>query len=252
VGILRTLNSAITDYINEWKPLTFGQFYGFSLMLIVLILASDFNNPRIRLSFKVLAVIWLLGSLLSIRFFGYLAILGSPYLCAALNTKLPFCKNKPTIPLYAKGLAVIALVIGWQVLSYIEFYHINDTKNFPKEQIDLIVKHFPNKKFFNDYNQGGAIIYYGNGKIRHFMDSRAGTVYSEEFLADYLLFHNFRVPLAYIYKKYEFDGVIISQDFLKSTTVIPFLKNWIKVYENSRLGIFISPKYRKKSVVEKQ
>lgn len=245
VGISRTLNSAITDYLNEWHPLTFGRFYGFSLTLIIFILASDFNNPKIRLSYKLLAIIWLLSSLFSIRLFGYLAILGAPYLCAALNYKLPYCKDKPPIPLYAKGTLVIMFIAGWQYLYHTKRYIIQDNKDFPKEQIELLAKNYPNMKIFNDYNQGGAIVYYGEGKLRNFIDSRAGTVYSEELIKDYLAFHNLNVPVTYIYKKYPFDGIIISQAYLRADTVYPYLKNWVKVYENDRLGIFISPRYKK-------
>ncbi len=244
-AVLRTLNSEIYAHIMEWGQFTFGRLYGSSLILCLFLVlsllpkGSDKTEPVDR----VLAFSCLFASLLSIRYFTILAILGAPYLACVIRDYIEQNEGKD-IAIF-KAVRSISASVGIIFSLYLILY--GDSKlliteeRIPISEIEYIKQHYPKYRIFNNYGTGGYIIYYAEGKFRHFIDGRAGTAFSEEVIIDYLKFKNLTPGWQKIFDKYPTDGALISHHELKFLEIYDFFQRWEEVYTGKYGKIFINP-----------
>ena len=240
VGMGRTLNSEMTQYIIEWKPLTFGVYYGFSMFLLVFILVSDIMNKTIPFRYKFLAFGSLIAALSSMRFFAYAAVLAAPYLATLLNERLPRAKDG-NLSLKMKASAILVLLISYGFIFVMKIGNGFTLKQFPRPLIETMAINFPTLKYLNTYNTGAQLIYYSGGAAKVFIDSRAGTVYSENLMREYIDFFLNKTPIDELYKKYDFDVVFIERDLVTYAWTHNFLKKWIVIFEDEKYGLYAKP-----------
>lgn len=239
-GMSRTLNSEMTKYILEWKPLTFGVYYGFSLFLLVFLLATDIMHPKIPFRFKFLALGSMVAALSSMRFFAYAAVLAAPYLAMLLNERLPRAKDNNLSP-KIKAACLAALVSAYAFMFVTKAGNGFTLRQFPRPQIETMAIHFPDLKYFNTYNSGAELIYFSGANARVFIDSRAGTVYQESLMQEYMDFFLAKKPINELYAKYNFDLVFIERELVTYAWTYNFLKNWIVVFEDQKYGLYAKP-----------
>lgn len=239
-GMARTLNSEMTKYIIEWKPMTFGVYYGFSLFLLVFILASDIMHPTIPFRFKFLAFGSLIAALSSMRFFAYAAILSAPYLAMLLNERLPRAKDN-NLSIKVKFISLALLISAYGLMFAYKLGNGFMLRQFPRPLIETMAINFPDLKYFNTYNTGAQLIYYSGANAKVFIDSRAGTVYQEPLMQEYMDFFLAKKPIDELYAKYNFDVVFIERELVTYAWTYNFLKNWIVVFEDEKYGLYAKP-----------
>lgn len=237
IAVLRTLDSNMTRYITEWRPFTFGIYYGFSLMIAVLLLISN-ANIKISIANRVLAFFWLFYSLASIRSFGYFAIAALPYLSSVIDKNI--FKSTYEIKLNAKLKSTLAAVLLISSLGIYQFKNIEHSTVYPAAK--WLAENAKGKNVFNEYNFGGFLIYYGKGQLKHFIDGRAGTAFSEDLLLDYLSVLNQESGWQKRITKYNFEYAMIYKDMLKLHEVFEFFNTWEKVFQENDVLVLKNPK----------
>jgi hypothetical protein len=105
---------------------------------------------------------------------------------------------------------------------------------------------YPTYRYLTDFNFGGQVIYRSGGKLPFFMDSRAGTVYSEDAIGDYLEFmwqnEGWEARLA----KYNINAIMISNKslFAQSFEKGQYQDHWQLVFAGKRANVYIArPKF---------
>ncbi|AIF81859.1 hypothetical protein I862_06525 [endosymbiont of Acanthamoeba sp. UWC8] len=242
-AVLRTLNSEVSKHIAEWGQFNFGAMYGTSLVVSLYILMDLLPRPKleVRAVDKVVAFASVFASLLSIRYFAILAVLAAPYMACRIKDYIEQEKIKKITVLEKLQKVVISLAILFAVYTMLfqDKAVIRNQAFIPIEEIEYIKQNYPSYKIFNNYNIGGYIIYYGEEKLKHFIDGRAGTVFSEEVISDYLKFKSLTSGWQEIFNKYSIDGAIISHSELKYLEIYNFFGNWKEVYSGKYGKIFI-------------
>lgn len=227
-AIFRTTHSIVQDKIIEWNSFRFGIWYGFSFFISVFLIVANVRNKSF-LTDKLLTYFWLFYSLTSIRFFPVVALLSSNYMMHSIDPLIT--KSKVTYKPYYN--VIVILLVGISLWAYnkagfnssVDYDRLN-----AKKEIEYLSRHYPDIKVLNFYNIGGYVIYYGKGKLRHFIDGRAGTVFSEELLSDYLDIFYFNPGWEKILKKYDIEAAIVPKDiFIRSDVELAF-RNWKEVY----------------------
>jgi|GEM_PF-1588049 len=247
LGIGRTLDSVMFSYIGEWHPFCFGLRVGASITVAVLLLCAlaykrHYKTLHIQKYEWLLSTVWLIASLVSIRNFAVWLVLCAKSLVAALDAAIPYAKYpiKPSAP-WLKALNIVAFISVICVCPYLPDRAIM----LAQDEINFVIANYPNHKIFNDYNIGGNIIYLGHGKMKHFIDGRAGTAFSEEVLSDYLSYYSDREGWQNIFEKYQFNAAIIKKEDLKKTSVDVFFKRWQMVYSGNYGNVYIHPSISK-------
>ena len=245
VGILRTTHSKFLGIISEWHPVSFKVFKFFLFYVLVFIICSNLQDKKILLPSKILALGGLIMALLAVRSIPLMVILGASYLAMRLDS-IPHFKvieqRLKTFHHETIGVALIALVF----LSYIYLKSCNETRMLysgsaaPIQEIEYVKDRYPGKRFFNDYDIGGFIIYFGEGKIRHFIDGRAGTAFSDKLFAEFQLYRKDEEGWQAVIEKYDTFGAIISNKRLeKLARVRRFFANWKIVYRGDKATVFV-------------
>lgn len=220
-GVLRTLNSVITMYIEEWQPLQIGISVGFSLALFLYILLSDHMDQQVPLADRVIPVVWLVAAFESVRNFYYFAITAAPFIAYRFHVYNATQKNQgpliaeQSIPraVYAAATtaALLVLVLGW--VSPLQQWIarkalVEDKPLYSMELFNELAQQYPDARFLNDYDMGGYMLY--GSSLRPFVDGRAGTAYPESLLGDFIEFQKLSSNWMKILDKYEIDGLILS------------------------------------------
>ena len=115
----------------------------------------------------------------------------------------------------------------------------------PKEEILFIKENYPGLNFFNDYNSGGFIIFYGDGAFKHFIDGRAGTVYSEEILLDCLYFNTANPNWTKLFELYRIDGAFLPRRLLQRLDIASYFKEWETVHVGNYYVVLVRPEFSK-------
>jgi hypothetical protein len=247
-AVLRTLHSVISIYITEWHPMLFSVGTGQTLALLVFLLVSNSRDEGISLSDKILAFLWLVAAMWSKRYFMFFAILGAPYLAYHLGKigkpspfpELDTAKLRRSFGLMA--LFSVALFSTPFMQSAMLFDKpILDEKTLPIKTTEYITQNLADKRFLNSYNIGGHLIYFGDGKIKIFTDGRAGTAYSEDVLADVILFTELSTGWEDIIKKYNIDAIVVDNHstFYTAYEAGSYHDKWEKVFADENSGVFL-------------
>jgi hypothetical protein len=244
IGVARTLDSTITAYISEWMPFTFGAEYAATLCITILLIIGGFTNDKIPMSYRVLALLWLLAALCSKRSFGFFGILALPYFGYALNPIVQKSSSKFVFTRQYKTLLTLAFAI-MAVLSpfkdkipYFQEKEVRNTQKVPLDAINFLNKNCNNAKIFNDYNLGGYLALYVNPNIKYFIDGRAGTAFSEEFIKKYLNGVIGPSDIESVLTKYPVDAAFVSNDLFYKTTYHKYFANWNKIYKDNKVTIY--------------
>jgi hypothetical protein len=254
-AINRTLNSTISENLTEWKPWTVDLSHPLgvtSLLLLIITLSSLlFCNPTKKpsLSDKLLFLLFLIAGLLSVRHLSLAALAASPLLATQLSNLTIPNQLKPTL----KSLSVLALwatfalTLRHQEFLYIAFEQKNYGKLLNEESINHLANLYPNRRVYNVYNTGGAIIHYGSQKrkLKHYIDGRAGTTFTESQLQEYLnSLYTGNPSLEEILKKHKITTLILNRytqtNHINEKTLQSL--NWIKIHENEKNIIYVHPK----------
>ncbi len=220
-GVLRTLDSVITAYIEEWQPLNIGISIGFSLAVFLYILLADHQDKNLPLADRVIPVIWLVAAFESSRNFYYFALTAAPFIAWRFHqynqrqsnsgspmeaTQLPCCAS-----VAAGAGVVIVLLLGWftPLQAMISLSPLIEEKPiYSAELFDAVATDYPDARFWNDYDLGGYMIY--RSKLKPFVDGRAGTAYPESLLIDFIAFQQLPPDWEKILQKYQIDGLVLS------------------------------------------
>ncbi len=243
IGVSRTLDSAITSYINEWMPFTFGREYGASMVIMILIITGGFADVKIPISHRVLAFIWVVAALTSRRSFGFLGVLAIPYLGYVLNALIAKSPSQVKLgAIYKIGLIGIltALVIFSPLLKGNIRYFQDDNSKVPYKAIDFINANCSKGKIFNDYNIGGYLALGLKDDIKYFIDGRAGTAFSEDLIKKYLSASSGASDISGLLKSYPVNIAIISNEFIMRTSYNNYFANWKIIYKDEKVSIYQS------------
>ncbi|MDF3047046.1 MAG: hypothetical protein K0R73_164 [Candidatus Midichloriaceae bacterium] len=239
IAVFRTLNSCITGYIAEWLPFSFGHQYGPSMVIIILMMVGAFADSRIPVAYRLLAFAWLLASLASRRNFGYFAVLAIPYLGYALE---PIIAARPSKFIFSNRLKIIALftifVIGGIAAPYLQRTNESNAAKMPLEAIKYLNQNCKGARVFNEYNIGGYLALWMTSDNKYFIDGRAGTVFSELFLDEYLKVFMGEGDLKELLDKYKVDAAIIRGDALKMISYNKAFSQWKKIYKDDKFVIY--------------
>jgi len=199
-GALRTLGGHAKTYTIEWLPYAFTISAGVSAWLMIFILASNVRGANAFIADKILAVGWLIATMFVMRNGALFILLSAPYLATCLDEQTRGLRQmRPPSPvaaflnrqslhhLWLACAAAFALCIAVaNALPHAD-------KILPQEEsvgdaVDFSLQHYPSRRFLTDFNFSGQIVYFTDGKLPVFIDSRAGTAYPEQIILDYLDF----------------------------------------------------------------
>ena len=247
IGCLRTLNSTIINYINEWRPFIFGQSYSFNMLfLFVLISGCTFYNHYTELKIKnsdwIIGLTFLIASFFSIRNFSNFATSGVPFITGIVDRSLPISNFNIRLKNFAK--IIVSIIFIALAIAINSFFIItkSDKKvginRIPIDLITYVAANYQNYNIINDYNIGGYIILFGEGKVKHFIDGRAGTVFNEYILNQYIDVINRKISLLELADKHEVSGVIIHENSLNQEKEIE-RKKWRVVYSAQNYKLLV-------------
>jgi hypothetical protein len=243
VGVLRTLNSVITAFIMEWRPFSFGGAYGSSLLIGVLLLLGGVR-AEIGLPYKVLGVIWLFAALGAQRNFGYFAILGMPYIAAAINGWIEYSRVVRPNEVWQHWSPVACIVGG--VVAMLLYFSLDVWKTPDRSAMPLGAITFINEqcsadaRIFNEYNTGGYLAWWLRRDVKYFIDGRAGTAFSEAMLRQYLDAVNLRQEgaLTALLQEYKMNVAIVSVGMLQAVINQQAFSKWKRVYDDGKYIVF--------------
>ncbi len=243
VGICRTFFSIAYSYILEWHSFTFGLNTSHTMTATIIIIAGfaylrRYNQLKVEIYEWLLGVLLLFMALNSIRGFTIFVVLGARASIALIDATIPEAKYPMRIYHIPWIIAIIGLIA---MISTMIFVKPKIGKEFaPIEEINFVTKHYPKMRFINPYVYGGSIIFFGKGKIKHFIDGRAGTVFTEDILTSYV---NYLVGdgqnWADAFKNYDFDGIMLRKKDLINSYTKDFFSRWQLVFEGPILSIFM-------------
>jgi hypothetical protein len=262
-AMLRTLSSPFSkNYLIEWRSLNVGDkaHSAMTAFVVMCIWLAPFTRRAIPLAERLLLGVWLAMALLSIRHSIILGIISIPVLSRSLTEWLQETRWAGVIRArdeeYRRDLTQPGARVGiyaccavW-VLFVLSPYPLSrlvpESKGFtetqvPTAEMNYINTHYPNARFYNDYNLGGYMIYGGRGQPKLFVDGRADTVYPLKVTMDYIrmLTHGGFDPEAKkLFRDYKIDGLILADNF---STLALFKENpdWKQVFSGPAGKVFI-------------
>jgi hypothetical protein len=241
-AVARTLNSEIYKHIAEWGQFVFGRAYGASLIVLLFIFFNLFPKEikKIGIAETIITYSCLIASLFSIRYFGILAILSPSFIAQRIKHLVKETKGTHQhIFNYARlGFISIGILFSLYLVMYGEAKKYNENQ-IPLEEIAFIKANYPGLNFFNNYNVGGYIIYFANGTFKHFIDGRAGTVFTEKILIEYLKYKTLTYGWTELFQKYPFHGALVSHQDLKEMSVNTYFNSWKEVYSGKYGKVFL-------------
>ncbi len=245
---LRTLDSVITSYINEWHPFTYGNILPSTLYVLAIIMVSNPRDKDIPLADKILTFCWLLMALNSIRNFVALACVAAPYMAMNMQKAMVLHPQKDvSAPKYRLGMAGLACaVVVVLALPATQHYLGRDKMpaDVPVEEMAYIREHYPDTRFLNDYGLGGYLIYYLHDIQKVFVDGRAGTAYSEALLRDFLKFYSLMPGFEKMIDSYHVNGIIVKKNHLFARYYTQAkLQGWKPVFSGKVATIYIREKH---------
>lgn len=248
-AVLGTLRSAITPYLNDWQPFTYG-ILNTSLFLVLFILTSNVRDPNIRLADKILAFSWLIAGLVAIRNFFVFTFLSPPYLSWNLQefaraTQRKWFRAGNFVPDTSKRRAQFFLmalaVCGLLLVPAVHRQWVTPDK-FDMDPygvaavIPTLNARYRDVRFINDYNLGGYLIYHSGGAWRVFADGRSNTAYPEDVLKDVVLFNSVGQALKPLLEKYAAHGIIVPGGHNRAK--LP-RGNWKEIFRNEYIVAYV-------------
>jgi len=254
IGAMKTMNGSAKQYTIEWLPFAFSASTGISAWLILFILVNNLRGSRAPLADKILATGWMIGTFFVMRNGPIFIILSAPYLAICLEEATEGLREiRPPSPfmLFMQRQNIrtvwLATLAAFLVFVGIASHLPNDDKYISEDMsvsdaIDYATQHYPTHHYLTDFNFGGQVIYRTDGKLPFMMDSRAGTVYSEQAMQDYLDFMWQNDGWEERLKTYGINAIMISNKglFAKAFEKNQYHDHWQLVFAGKRANVYIA------------
>jgi hypothetical protein len=136
----------------------------------------------------------------------------------------------------------IIMAICYFMLPVIRGEHyVKKHENDVQPAISYMIKNYPGKRIFNDYDMGGRIIYESKGQFPVFIDGRAGSVYDEKILQDFISVHSLEEGWQKILDSYKIDAIILKNDrqFPVNYAKGYYHDKWNEVYRDDVASVYI-------------
>jgi hypothetical protein len=225
----RPFTTSANEIINEWKPFTAspGALLGAVFMVLFITLVTGSKLPAIVPAERWLAFGLLLYGLTSVRILATFTVIAAPMLACRIAEIMPpsAAVSKQALKLRRQALELssrrvtflvaLAACIGlclWLPSSPAAQLYKNKI-SFPSlhEETAYIAKYYPNKRFLNDFNLGGYLVYETRGAVPVFVDPRTETAFPAQVIKDYIRFDQGKTGWEAILSKYHIDGLILAR-----------------------------------------
>jgi hypothetical protein len=241
---LRTLDSAATSFISEWRNFTLHSMMGPTVLVVTFLLVVNPRDKKIPLEDRLMAYAWLFAATWSVRNFPMAAILSMPALAISFSqTGNPKPFNVTDTVKSRLGVVAMAVIVVMLTLipatrtALFPAEHVYAEKDirpaiaYIKENIaaDTVI--------LNSYDLGGALIYMLDDRNpRVFIDGRAGTAYSEEILEGLIDARDILKPEHFgtLVERYQVGAIVVNthHNFATITKQSPYNKQWRVTYED--------------------
>ena len=237
--------SVFTPYIYEWKPYTLLSLLGADILIFLLLLVGNFKIRKLPLADKILCLFWILMALCSKRHFVVAMLLSGPFLAASLEQWIK--KDLPTPPLNVKKsfhsvlitFLIVAVLTIIPVHAFLQRDLLLGNRQVPTNAFAFLREHYPHKKFMNQYQWGGHLIYFNKGLTPIFFDSRGRTAYPESVMQQMVdIITNDYAAFLTATEQYHADGVILANTSSFITKHNP-PSNWKLVFKDNLASVFI-------------
>jgi hypothetical protein len=239
-----SMDSFMTEYIREWQPTApFGDMTT-SIFFLIFLISTNLNDPKISIADKIVAFGFLLLGLDSVRNFPLFAILAAPYVAICISNFKPIIEQdieKTARTLKGKIIAIFGSAACLCAILFLGNGNPNASlvkMNGLKEAVEYAVEKYPEKNFFNHYNEGGPILLYGKGKLKHFIDGRADTAFSRDRLRDNITLTQTPEEPDELFEKWKLNAVLIESEN-QISKYLQHNKAWFIAYKNEDHTIFI-------------
>ena len=241
--------SSIMPYIMEWEPYQFSSQQPIDIFIVLLLIVTDFRNRTPPLADKILCIFWLVMACLSQRNFTLVAILSAPMMATGLGhwvKKDIAVKKLETTRSPKAALLVLLSVIFLGIIPFHQWIKrdllLGENTTIPVQTLAFLREHYPHKKFMNEYNLGGYIIYFNKGLNPVFVDGRARTAYPEDIMEQIpkIWRAEYKTYLELI-AQYHPDGVVLSNNSV-FITQHPIPANWKPVYKDDDYSVYMLEK----------
>lgn len=225
-----------------------------SIWLVLFALAANLRLLNVPIADKLLAYAGFFAAMMAFRNNLLWVLIAAPYVAAGLayqvetlrtprkpNALLIWAQSEDPRRLWRFALAAwLGCVVAFSRIPYQE--RLQSPERSFKDAVEYALQHYPDHKFLGDYTFGGQIIYYGGGKLPYFMDSRAGTAYSESMIEDYLAFFNQATGWERKIAAYGIDGILASNQssFAQAYESGAFHDHWKLVFAGERGNVYIA------------
>lgn len=255
-----TLTSEIGKYhISEWQPAglsTHPHIYFYALIALVV---PFFYRICLLLADKLLLIFWVIMALNSARYNAVLSLFITPFIAlffSVITTQLPKLQHAENAiqsdlnqPKSIKALAIAIMVVMGFLLCPISrnavwTKELYDSEKYPVKEIAYLMEHRNGQNILNHYNYGGYIIYQSAGTLKPFVDGRADTAYSKEFLDDYVDIEAFNFGWQKLLDKYDVGMALLPND-LNNIEVIQNAPGWEVIYKGPVASVYRKTELRR-------
>lgn len=248
-----TLGSEIGKYhIIEWQPAgltTHPHIYFYALLALSVPL---FLRVRLPLADRLLLIFWVVMALNSARYNVVLALFITPFLALFISALTAEYKkfavkehaiiadlNRQSV-VQSMGVAIFlvaVLLLTPTTRNIMWKKELYDPEKYPVQEIAYLMEHVKDARVLNHYNYGGYLIYQSKGAIQPFVDGRADTVYSKDFLKDYVDIEAFNYGWQELVDKYKLKYALLPNDH-RNIEWISKSASWEKVFEGPVASIY--------------
>jgi len=222
---LRVINM---DYVNsvvaEWQSPNFRELYAKLYLVLVLgfFLANIYRHEKPDLTEIALPVFFLFAGFVSIRHISLAVLILVPFVAVALRDG-PVQRFYHRLTGSGKQLGNIEYVLNWALLCVIglTFYLLNPThqakakarlnESMPVKAVEFVKRHGITGRMFNEYDQGGYLIYRLYPEQQVFIDGRSG-IFGSEFLKEFMKIRNGSSGWDKPFDRYAVDYLIVRRD----------------------------------------
>ncbi len=261
-AVWRPLTTTANEFIIEWQPLSFniGNLLRFGGYIALFLMLPIRRKSHILPVEYALAYFWLVMALSSTRHLPIFAIISAPITAYALHGVLArnfpnFASSLARIPMRYNDripaqvmLVLCFLFVCWVPTSMAAkmYGQTEVTVASLKPELDFITAHYPNTRFFIDFDVAAIAVYESRGKIPVFVDPRTETAFPPEVIKDYGRFLKGDEGWENIFDKYNMGGAMIA-----NTTIDGVIdrfssrKDWETVFKGPKATIFVRKTHEK-------
>jgi hypothetical protein len=181
---------------------------------------------------------------------GFFSVIAAPYIAASLPNIFEKYRYTPFIAvwLYSAKYSLFLIFLipatlfgSYRLLPAIGTEHYMEKTAFSSlPAIKYVFEHYAGKRVLNDWFFGGRMIYESKGTFPVFIDGRAGTVYTEKILSDYIKFLYLQDGWQEMLQSYGIEVIFVYNDknFVKEYNRGLHHEDWKLVYEDHIASVY--------------